>query len=68
MEEMESLVVLALCPALLSHLLPSGVSSDEWHGQPCACIYFSGGLHLGDMDSSMFSSDAGFPLLLLRME
>lgn len=55
-------------PFPVGDLLPSGVSSDEWHDQPCACIYFSGGLHLGDMDSSMFSSDAGFPLLLLRME
>lgn len=60
--------VVSFSPFLVGDLLPSGVSSHEWHGQPCACICFSGVLHLGDMNSFAFSSDAGFPLLFLRLD
>lgn len=60
--------VMSCSPFPVGDLLPSGISSDEWHGQPCACIYFPGVLHLGNMDSFVFSSDVGFPLLLLRLE
>lgn len=55
-------------PFPVGDLLSSGVSSDEWHGQPCACIYFPAVLRLGDVGSFLFSSDVGYPLLLLRLE
>lgn len=60
--------VMSCFPFPVRDLLHSGISSDERHGQPCACIDFSGVLHLGDMDSFVFHSNVGFPLLLLRLE
>lgn len=59
--------VMSCSPFPVRDLVPSGISSDK-HGQPCACIDFSGVLHFGDVDSFVFSSDLGFPLLLLRLE
>lgn len=43
-------------------VLPSGLSSDEWDGQPCACVRFKGVLHLGSVGSSVFIGDARVPL------
>lgn len=60
--------VMSCSPFPVGDLLPSGASSDEYHGKPCACICFSGVLHLGDMDNIVFCSDIGFPLLLMRLE
>lgn len=58
--------VMSCSPFPVGDVSPAGISSDEWHGQPCACVLFLGVLHLDVTDNSVFGGGAGFPSAALE--